>query len=682
MHMVESYQVEPGLPAPFGVTLYPEGVNFALYSKHANEVILCLFDYDTMNLLCEIPFDSSSNKTGDVWHGLIRALPQRVCYGYRLNKSKGNLYRRYFNQGHMIVDPYAKALKTPQEWGERESNYQPLGVVDTTNIFDWEGDKPLNLPAKDLVIYEMHVRGFTQHHSSNTPHKGTFLGLIDKIPYLLDLGVNAVELLPVFEFNESEYGRYNPLTGERLCNYWGYSTVHFFSPMNRYATGSDVGQGLFEFKQMVKELHRNGIEVILDVVFNHTAEGNEEGPIYSFKGIDCGSYYILDQKHKHQNFSGCGNTFNSNHPIARDFIKSCLQYWVTEMHVDGFRFDLASVFMRGYHGEPLNKPPILDELTHDPILANTKLIAEPWDAGGLYNLGDFSPTSNRWSEWNDKYRDSVRRFIKGDRGEKRLFAIRICGSDDIFGHDLSPTRSINFVTSHDGFTLNDLVSYHTKDNTTNAENDRDGNPNNISWNCGVEGETQQSSVIALRERQKRNFHLALMISQGIPMLVMGDEYGHSRNGNNNSWCQDNEINWLNWDKLKKKSGFYRFYKQLIHFRRNHEVLHLDRYLSDEDIDWHGTEPFQPDWEGDSQFLACALKAVNSGYQLYIAFNMHHQEIQCRIPVYEGNGKWKVIVNTSNASPKDYIEEAKAPEAAEFITMHPHSAILLKQLYKG
>ncbi len=677
--MLESYRLEPGSPAPFGVSHTPEGVNFALYSKYASEVILCLFNYDTLDPICEIPFDINSNKTGDVWHGLIHGIPERVCYGYRLKKSKGKLYKRYFNQEHIILDPYAKALKTSSTWGDREFPYSPLGALQPPDEFDWEGDKPLNIPLNELVVYEMHVRGFTCDSSSQVQHNGTYLGIIEKIPHLVDLGVNAIELLPIFEFNECEYNRFNPISGKQLQNYWGYSTVNFFSPMNRYATGNDLGQALKEFKQMVKELHKNGIEVILDVVFNHTAEGNEEGPIYSFKGIDCGSYYIVDQKYKHQNFSGCGNTFNCNHPVVREFIKSCLQYWVTEMHVDGFRFDLATVFMRGNHGEPLSKPPIIDGLSEDPILANTKLIAEPWDAGGLYSLGGFSPDTNRWSEWNDKYRDSVRRFIKGDRGEKRSFAIRLCGSDDVFNHDRSPTRSVNFITSHDGFTLSDLVSYNTKDNTSNSENDQDGHPHNISWNCGEEGHTDNVEVIALRERQKRNFHLALMVSQGIPMLLMGDEYGHTRYGNNNSWCQDSELNWFLWDSINTNSGFYRFYKELIHFRKRHPILHRDNYLSEEDVDWHGTIPFQPNWEGDTQFIAYTLKDTNSEYQLYIAFSMHHQEIECQIPETEGEQQWKMIVNTSNPVPEDYIDEAHAPIVSKSIKMQAHSAILLKQI---
>lgn len=668
-----------GSPQPFGVSVTEEGVNFTIYSKYATSMRLCLFKFPSLEPLCEVLLDPEKNKTGNVWHILIHNLPERCCYAYRISKSKGKVLNKYFNPENLILDPYAKAVSTPQEWGASIEKYMPLGIPFVNAPFDWEDDKNPGYSMKDLIIYEMHVRGFTKHASSGVEYPGTFLGLKEKINHFLDLGINAVELLPVHEFNECEFSRFNPINGERLYNYWGYSTVNFFAPMNRYASSGDYGAAVTDFKTMVKELHKNGIEVILDVVFNHTAEGNDEGPIYSFKGIDCATYYILDQKHHHQNFSGCGNTFNCNNPIARDLIKTCLQYWVSEMHVDGFRFDLASIMTRGCYGEPLENAPLIDSLSQDPILATTKLIAEPWDAAGLYKLGGFYPNENRWSEWNDRYREAMRRFIKGDRGEKRKFAIRISGSDDVFNREVrTPTASIDYIISHDGFTLRDLVSYNSKNNTANAENDRDGNPHNTSWNCGTEGETDDEHVLALRERQMKNFHLALLLSQGTPMLSMGDEYGHTRYGNNNSWCQDNELNWFLWDKISENETFYRFYKEIIHFRKRHDVLPIGRFLDDKDIEWHGTAPSKPDWDGDTQFIAFTLKNPNNEYQLYAAFNMHHHDITITLPQAPYHGGWRKVVDTSAPSPNDYIHENDAPTvASETLILAEHTAILLK-----
>ncbi|MEC7838579.1 MAG: isoamylase [Chlamydiota bacterium] len=679
--MLEAISTERGAPTPYGAKVVENGVNFALYSKYAEEVSLYIFDYKTREQLLEQRLDPERNKTGEVWHILLSGLPEKFCYGYRLFKSRGKLFKKYYNTDFVIHDPYARRVQTSSEWGASDNNYHPLGLFVQDHSFNWENDKPLRIPKEDLVIYEMHVRGFTQHSSSGLDNKkGTFLGVIDKIPHLLDLGVNAVELLPIFEFNECEYYRFNPLNGDRLYNYWGYSTVNFFSPMNRYASSSEPGVVVDEFKTMVKELHKNGIEVILDVVFNHTAEGNEDGPIYSFKGVDCGAYYIVDHKHRHMNFTGCGNTFYCNNTVAKDFIKKCLQYWVSEMHVDGFRFDLASAFFRGFHGEVLNRSPILDEIAEDPILAKTKLIAEPWDAGGLYQLGEFAKQNPRCSEWNDKYRDSVRKFIKGDRGEKRAFVIGMCGSDMTFSRERSPLNSVNFITSHDGFTLRDLVSYNSKNNTANAENDHDGNPNNMSWNCGTEGETDSSEVLALREKQMRNFHLAQMISQGIPMLNMGDEYGHTRYGNNNTWCHDDELNWFLWNKISENKDYYRFYKEVIHFRKRHRVFKLGRFLKDQDVHWHGVIPNEPDWEGRSQVLAFVLVDPAKKYLIYCAFNMHYQDIEFTLPPAMENSKWRIVINTSNPSPNDFIYEGEAPFFEnEKITLPPHTSVLLKSV---
>lgn len=650
---VVEYKNYSGSPQPLGASSIDGAVNFAFYSHDTTEVVLELFNFEDHTPLAVIYLDPKQNRTGNVWHVAVQDLPETVYYAYRMKQSPDNL----------ILDPYAKGVNTSSEWGSGDKKYQPLGLVPSRSCFNWEGDKPLDLPMKDLVIYELHVRGFTEDISSDVVSRGNFLGVVEKIPYLKKLGVNAVKLMPVQEFNECEYKAHNPTTEERLYNFWGYSTVNFFSTMNRYGT-------INEFKMMVKALHKQGIEVILDIVFNHTGEGFND--IYSFLGIDPNVYYMLNKNSEMLNYSGCGNTLNCNHPIVRRLILTCLEYWVSEMHVDGFRFDLASIFSRGSQGELLEESPLLDEISEYPILAKTKLIAEPWDMGGLYQLGTFYKHDKRWSEWNDKYRDSIRRFLKGDSNVKREFATRLCGSQDIYGDSLTPCSSINFITAHDGFTLRDLVSYDYKHNMGNGENDRDGNPANMSWNCGVEGETTDRNILYLRERQMRNFHLALMISQGVPMLTMGNEYGHTRYGNNNSWCQDNRLNWFLWDELKNETGFFRFYQGLLSFRNNHSVLRLGRFLTDEDIDWHGKEPFEPNWDDGEPFLAFSLDV------LYVAFNATDNNITITLPQPPEGSNWHLIVNTANTSPNDFYEETNAPILTEnTFEMISHSAILLK-----
>jgi isoamylase/glycogen operon protein len=673
--MTSTYTTSAGTASPFGATLQEGGVNFSLHSKQASWASLALFSFPDKNPIAEIPLDPNVNQTGNVWHILVKNLQLPLYYAWRLDKEKGKFFKGFMKKENLLLDPHAKALSTSSTWGKEDKNYHPLGLIVQTEEFDWEQDRPLNIPYHELVIYEMHVRGFTKDTSSKVAQPGTFLSMIEKIPYLVDLGINAVKLLPIFEFNECEWRRFNPMTGERLYNFWGYSTVNYFSPMQRYASQDAPFQAAKDFKKLVKELHKNGIEVILDVVFNHTAEGNESGPILSFKGIDLPIYYMMDSHHQFSNYTGCGNTVNCNHAVVREFIRTSLQYWVTEMHVDGFRFDLAGIMMRGLRGEVLTNPPIIEELSEDPILANTKLIAEPWDCAGLYELGNFYPGKDRWSEWNDKYRDSTRRFIKGDRGEKREFAERISGSQDIFWKKGTPTASINFITAHDGFTLKDLVSYNQKNNSANAEDNRDGNPNNVSWNCGAEGKTEDQKIVALRERQMRNFHLALMISQGVPMVMMGNEYGHTRFANNNSWCQDNDLNWFLWDELEKNGPFYRFFKGLNWFRRKHPLLHLDRFLEKSDIDWHSTKPFEPDWEGDTQFIAFTLKDERE--HLYVAFNMHHNPVETTLPPPIEGKAWRLIVHTQGTPPNDFFEEESAPpvESQTFL-LQEHTAILL------
>ncbi|MCP5469947.1 MAG: glycogen-debranching protein [Chlamydiales bacterium] len=640
----ENLHISRGFPSPYGASAHVKGVNFALFSQHATAVSLALFEPDQETPYTEISLDPSVNRTGDVWHIFVNDLPHDHSYGYRIDGPRINGHR--FDNSLILLDPYAKSV-------------DPLlpnmtkGKVNPLKPFHWEDDKHPRIPYSDLIIYEMHVKGFNK----------TFLGIIEKIPYLKSLGVNAIELLPIFTFSTDNLYK-NPKTGEQLTNYWGYSTINFFSPMSTYGT-------ILDFKTMVKALHKEGIEVILDVVYNHTAEGNEEGPTYSFRGIANSVYYMLNPEYL--NFSGCGNTFNCNHSVVRDFICESLCYWVKEMHVDGFRFDLASILTRRFDGKPIKNPPLIDAISHDPILADTKLIAEPWDPGGLYQVGHF-PGKKRWAEWNGQYRDSIRRFIKGTDGEIGTFATRIAGSEDLYGHGRQPTNSINFVTCHDGFTLADLVSYNEKHNEENGEENRDGDSHNNSWNCGVEGETEDANISLLRQRQMRNFHFTLMVSQGVPMVHMGDEYGHSKRGNNNTWSHDSPLNWFQWEKAE--GDFPRFFKMMIELRKAHPVLTRAHFLHKRDVTWHGVKPGQPDWSPTSRFLAFTLPDRINNYALYIAINACFKPLEIEIP----QGKWKQLVNTALTSPSDIVNEEAAPivEAAHY-TIEAHSALLLKTI---
>jgi isoamylase len=663
-----TYLIQTGQPTPLGATRLQNGaVNFAIHSGQASSMSLVLFfPPDIHKPGLEISLDPQKNKTGNIWHCEIEGLPD---FFYMIHVD---------NNMNFLLDPYARSVVTSNVWGDLQRPiYFPLGGLEPYEAFDWKGDIAPNLPLQDLIIYEMHVRGFTQDPSSSTKYPGTYLGIIEKIPHLLELGVNAVELLPVHEFNEREYKQNNPITKEHLYNYWGYSTVNFFSPMQRYAFGRLPTSAITEFKTMVKELHRNGIEVILDVVFNHTAEGNEKGPIISFKGLDDEAYYILENGH-YTNYSGTGNTFNCNNPTSMALILDALRYWVTEMHVDGFRFDLATILIRDQQGNPMKSPPLIQAMSTDPILAKVKLISEPWDAAGLYQVGSFFPESPRWSEWNGRYRDVVRKFIKGT-GHKGQFVSNICGSQDLyFNH--SPSRSINFITAHDGFTLADLVSYNRKHNLENGENNRDGNNYNDSWNCGIEGGTDSKAIIDLRLRQMRNLHLALIISRGIPMILMGDEYGHSRRGNNNTWCHDNEFNWFLWNNLSKNAEFYRFYRKLIHFRKKHPFLRQNHFFSNDDVEWHGTELHKPHWDKENQFIAFTLKDKENGNDLYVAFNSGPNPTLVELPGNTDAFNWHWVVNTSSPSPYDFREEGSPTLNAIFhCRMLPYSSIMLQAI---
>lgn len=670
--MACALKMERGHPLPLGASRLSTEVNFSVFSQAAEGMRLCLFSPEEETPLMELELDPLENRTGYIWHVAVEQVPLDACYAWR-TKQVGQ------DWGPCVLDPYAKGLSGRDLWAEGEA-YAPRGIIMENAEFDWEGVSPPRHRLRDLVIYEMHVRGFTRDPSSGVVHPGTYAGVAERIPHLKKLGVNAIELLPVQEFNELEYLGHNPETGQRLLNFWGYSTVNFFCPMSRYASNSAADQVRQEFREMVRECHRAGIEVILDVVFNHTAEGNHLGPTLSFRGLDEKTYYSMDEKGRHMNFSGCGNTLNCNHAVVREFIRDCLRYWVTEYRIDGFRFDLASVLGRDEDGTPLSYSPLIDGLSRDPFLAQSKLIAEAWDAGGLYQVGSFFPEYGRWAEWNGCYRDNVRKFIKGTSGAAAAFATKAAGSQDLYNGHRGPYQSINFITAHDGFSLRDLVSYNHKHNLENGEDNRDGANDNLSWNCGIEGPSNDPKIELFRQRQMRNFHVALMISQGVPMVHMGDEYGHTKGGNNNTWCQDNRKNWFCWDQLEKEDNFFRFYRLMIDFRNRHELLRRKCFLGENDVDWHDWNPYQPDWDHHSRFVAFTLKNHQTGEDIYVAFNSHYESAMVKIPNRGDGREWFWVVDTSQPSPNDILEEGQERRLETHeLRMTEHSAWVLKAM---
>ncbi|MFK7801244.1 MAG: glycogen debranching protein GlgX [Anaerolineae bacterium] len=664
-----------GVPAPFGAHMTPSGINFAISSAHATSMTLVLFGLGETEPFAEIPFQGAGMQTGNVFHMCIEGLnAEKLEYGYRLEGPNRPEAGHYFDPDRIVSDPYTRHLTGRSRWRKvdyPDSSY-PMRSAIPLSQFNWGNDQPLNLPIEDLIIYEMHVRSFTAHPTVQVSHPGTYSGLIEKIPYLKDLGINCVELMPVQEFDEFESPFLNPESGEQLLQYWGYGTTAFYSPKAGYSSGQ-MGSHLDEFKAMVKALHAAGIEVWLDVVFNHTAEGNGEGHTISFRGIDNKTWYMLgDSDHHYLNYSGTGNTLNCNHPVVASMIVDCLRYWVTEFHIDGFRFDLASILTRGQDGTPLVRPPVVEAIALDPVLANTKLIAEAWDAAGLYQVGNF-PHFNRWSEWNGRYRDNVRKFLTGDQGQTGGMVQRILGSPDLYKEEQgSADASINFITCHDGFTLRDLFSYDHKHNLANGEDNRDGGNDNNSWNCGFEGETDDQSVKNRRQKLARNAIVVLLLSRGVPLINMGDELWHTKQGNNNTWGQDNELNWLNWDALhsdKDVADIFRFFRLMIDFRKAHPALRATHFPSEEsetesnsaEIVWHGVSPNDPDWAWHSHTLAFSFSGPENASTVYVAMNMHWEDHQFLPPMLASDCHWTEVVNTAEKSPADiYPLDNRAP----------------------
>lgn len=664
-----------GQSSPLGASLDSGGVNFSLYSRDASGVDLLFFDQeDDARPSRVISLDPVINRTYHYWHIFVPGLQMGQLYGYRVHGTFDPSKGMRFDDNKVLLDPYGRGLRVPKNYsreaarekGDNAGTSMKSVIVDT-HRYDWEGDTPLKRPSSHTIVYEMHVKGFTQNPNSGIPkeRRGTFRGLIDKIPYLQDLGVSAVELLPVFQFDPQD-------CPPGLVNYWGYAPISFFAPHQAYSSQKDQQGPVDEFRDMVKALHRAEIEVILDVVFNHTAEGNHNGPTVCFRGIDNNAYYVLEEDRSHYaNYSGTGNTLNANHPIVRRMIVDSLRYWVQEMHVDGFRFDLASILARDSSGNVLSSPPVLWDIESDPTLAGTKMIAEAWDAAGLYQVGSF--VGDSWKEWNGRFRDDVRSFFRGEDGSLRQFADRFVGSPNIYGHkQREAEQSVNFVTCHDGFTLNDLVSHNQKHNEANGEDNRDGTDDNRSWNCGVEGPTIDPAVESLRNRQVKNFMTVTMLSLGMPMFAMGDEIRRTQGGNNNAYCQDNEANWFDWSLLTKHSEIHRFVKLLIARRLLRDVdperkrTTLTQLIAQGFKGWHGVKLNQPDWSDNSHSIAFSADLKREGLLVYFAFNAYWEPLHFELPrVGNGSGGlWKRWIDTFQESPQDIVEWQKAPVVSQ------------------
>jgi isoamylase len=669
-----SGDVEPvegiGRSHPLGATPVPGGVNFSIYSRDASSVELLFFDReDDGRPARSIPIDPAVNRTYHYWHVFVPNVTPGQIYGFRVHGPFEPERGRRFDPTKLLLDPYGRGVVVPKSYSRVEASKEGYNtatamksVVVDLRAYDWEGDTPLRYPSSRTIIYEMHVRGFTADNSSGVGERkrGTYAGLIEKIPYLQKLGITAVELLPVFHFDVQD-------CPPRRVNYWGYAPVSFFAPHPGFSSRKDPLGPVDEFRDMVKALHRAGIEIILDVVFNHTAEGDHSGPTLCFRGLDNSAYYILEpDRSRYANYSGTGNTLNANHPIVRRMIVDSLRHWVEEMHVDGFRFDLASILSRDSSGGVMPSPPVLWDIESDPALAGTKMIAEAWDAAGLYQVGSFIGDS--WKEWNGRFRDDVRDFFRGAEHSAKRLADRLVGSPELYGHKgREAEQSVNFVTCHDGFTLNDLVSYNEKHNLENGEDNRDGANDNRSWNCGVEGVSGDPAIENLRNRQVKNFLTVTMLSLGVPMIVMGDEVRRSQNGNNNAYCLDSETSWFDWTLLSKHADVHRFAKLLIARRLLRDVEHERRRISLNELirksehAWHGVRLGQPDWSPDSHSVAFGAELRQEGLRLHLILNSFWEPLTFELPPLSGpENAWRRWIDTALDPPREIVEWQAAP----------------------
>jgi glycogen operon protein len=677
-----------GRPYPLGATVWPEGTNFSILSASATGMQLVLFDHADDGVASRtLTLDPVLNRTSHYWHIFLPGIKPGQLYGYRADGPFDPAAGQRFDAQKVLIDPYGKAVSVGRHYsraaasssGDNASTSMKSVVADLS-LFNWEDDKPINRLFRDTVIYEMHVAGFTRHPSSGvgSANRGTYLGVIEKIPYLQTLGITAVELLPVFQFDSAD-------APPGLFNYWGYDPVSFFAPHLAYSTNAnDPAACLDEFRTMVKALHRAGIEVILDVVYNHTAEGDERGPTLCFRGLENNFYYILENDRAHYaDFTGTGNTLKSNHSVVKRLILDSLKYWVSEMHVDGFRFDLASIFSRSESGEPELNAPIIWEIDSEPVLAGTKLIAEAWDSGGLYQVGSFG--QDKWKEWNGAYRDDVRSFLKADSNTVWKLHERIVGSPDIYKCGHRPTgQSINYITCHDGFTLNDLVSFNSKHNEGNQSQNSDGTNANLSWNCGAEGPSTDHDVEHLRVRQIKNFFALTLLSVGTPMLLMGDEARRTQRGNNNAYCLDNDVSWFDWDLCQANSEIFRFVQEVIRLRLQFDrgtggdTIALEDYLGEAHIKWHGTSLDKPDWGVDSHAIAVAFHDHALNNMRYIAINSYWETLNFELPpLPEPSSRWIRMIDTSLASPEDITDVERGCQVmASTYSVNPHSIVML------
>jgi glycogen operon protein len=676
----------PGRSAPLGATATEGGVNFSVFSRRADLIELLLFDdVDAAKPQRTITLDAARHRTYHYWHAFVPHLQPGQLYGFRAHGPVAPGEGLRFDREKLLLDPYGLAVAIPHGYS-RDAASRPgdnagramKSVVASRGRYNWEGDAVVRRPLAETIIYELHVAGFTRHPTSAVaPEKrGTYAGLIEKIPYLVDLGVTAVELLPVFQFD--------PYHAPNGVNYWGYQPISFFAPHHAYSSRNDPLAVLDEFRDMVKAFHSAGIEIILDVVFNHTAEGGADGPTLCYRGLANEVYYILEQdRSRYADYTGCGNTLNANQSIVRRLVLDSLRYWVTEMHVDGFRFDLASILSRDETGQPIASPPILWDIESDPLLSGTKLIAEAWDAAGLYQVGSF--VGDAWQEWNGRFRDDVRGFLKGDAGTVSRLAGRLLGSPDIYGHkEREAAHSVNFVTCHDGFTLNDLVSYNGKHNEANGENNRDGADDNGSWNCGVEGATDDKEIDELRNRQIKNALAIGLLSAGTPMLLMGDEVRRTQHGNNNAYCHDSDISWFDWRLVERHAGVKRFVKLLNALRRRRGVAtassraSLNQLLEQARIEWSGVDLHRPDWSDQSHSLAITMESPHGHFLLHGIFNAYWEALAFEVPPRpRGDQCWQRIIDTAMASPNDIlpIENAAAFTGTRYVAQ-PRSVVLL------